>query len=295
MTQPREPNVPDLTCDDVRDLAASFVLGALDDDEMAAVREHLATCADPHSEIVELGGVIPVLQASVRPVAPPDALKGRILAAAAAELDARRAPVGEPPAAAPVVPVEAVASSVVLPAPTAVSAEPTPLAPSSRARPQPRLSWVLGMAAVLAIVLLGAWNLSLQSQLNDTRSFQQQVASVLDAARRPGALTAVMTSESPAGPSGIAAVTTDGVARIAMRDLGPTAGSQVYEGWVIVGDAAPVALGGFQVGSDGTGYLEADGLPTDSGIVLALTLEPGPGATAPSSAPVSTGTATLSG
>jgi hypothetical protein len=173
--------------------------------------------------------------------------------------------------------------------------EPTPISASGRPAGRPRLNWILGIAAVLAIVLLGAWNLALQSQLNDTRAYQQQVGAVLDAARRPGALTAVMSSESPGGPSGIAAVTADGVARIAMRDLAPTSGSEVYEGWVIVGDAAPVALGSFRPGSDGTGYLEAPGLPTDSGIVLALTREPGPGATAPSSAPVSTGTATAAG
>jgi hypothetical protein len=305
VTEPREPTVPELTCDEVRDLAPSFVLGALDDDEMAAVREHLATCADPHAEIEELGGVIPVLQAGIRPVAPPDALKGRIMAAAAADLDARRAAAVAPPTAAPTAarPVTSTPPTAMTPAPVPAPAttvggqssvaEPTPI--TARPSRQPRLGWVLGLAAVLAIVLLGAWNLSLQSQLNDTRAYQQQVASVLDAARRPGALTAVMSSESPGGPSGIAAVTTDGVARIAMRDLDPTSGSEVYEGWVIVGEAAPVALGGFQVGSDGTGFLEADGLPTDSGIVLALTLEPGPGATAPSSTPVSTGTASASG
>jgi hypothetical protein len=158
-----------------------------------------------------------------------------------------------------------------------------------------RLSWALGIAAVLAIALLGGWNLLLQSQLNDAERFQQQVASVVDAATQPGSLTAVMTSAEGGGPSGFAAVTSDGVARIAMRDLAPTAGQEVYEGWVIVGDADPVALGGFTVGSDGFGYLEAEGLPPDAGIVLALTREPRPGATAPSSAPVSTGTATPSG
>ena len=51
-----------LTCDEVRDLAAPFVLGALDADEQGAVREHLATCAEPHPEFAELGSVVPALR-----------------------------------------------------------------------------------------------------------------------------------------------------------------------------------------------------------------------------------------
>jgi anti-sigma-K factor RskA len=272
MTDPRRP--AELTHDEVLDLAASFVLGALDEDEMRAVREHLATCPDPHAEIVELGGVLPVLHASLPRVEPPAALKGRIMAAAAADLEARRR--------------EA--------APTTV-AEPRPAPEPARASTvpalrQPRWSWALGIAAVLAIALLGGWNLLLQSQLGDAQAYQRQVAAVLDAAAQPGALTAVMTPAAGDGPSGLAAVTTDGDMRIAMRDLAPTAGSEVYEAWVIAGDAAPVPLGDFRVGASGVGYLEAAGLPAESGIVLALTREPGPDATAPSSDPVSVGTAT---
>jgi len=80
-----------------------------------------------------------------------------------------------------------------------------------------------------------------------------------------------------------------------MRELAATGGTEVYEAWVIVGDAAPVPLGGFQVGTTGVGYLEVDGSPTESGVVLALTREPGPGATEPSSTPVSFGIATAAG
>ena len=91
MTDPRRPGLPGgLSCDDVRDLAASFVLGALTEAEMDAVREHLATCPEPHHEIAELGGVVPVLDAGIPRMEPPSALKDRIMAAAAADLEARR-------------------------------------------------------------------------------------------------------------------------------------------------------------------------------------------------------------
>ena len=279
MTDPRRP--AELTHDEVVDLAASFVLGALDDDEMAAIRAHVASCPDPHDELDELGGMVVVLQASLRPVEPPPALKDRIMAAAAADLDARRREAAQTEAATPVPAAPAPATA-------------RPAGPVVVPR-QPRWSWALAIAAVLAIVALGGWNLSLQSQLSEAQAYQRQVAAVLDAAAEPGALTAVMKSQTGDGPSGLAAVTPDGALRIAMRDLAPTAGREVYEAWAILPDTAPVPLGGFQVGSNGVGYLETDGLPTQGGVVLALTREPGPGATAPSSDPVSVGTATGSG
>ena len=281
MTDPRRP--AELSHDEVVDLAASFVLGALDEDEMAAVRAHLASCAESHAEFDELGGMVPVLQASLLPVEPPPALKDRIMAAAAADLEARRREAAETEAAAapPIAAEDAPATT-------------RPSGPVLLPR-QPRLSWVLGLAAVLAIVVLGGWNLSLQSQLGEARAYQQQVAAVLDAAAEPGALTAVMKSPTGDGATGLAVVAPDGTMRIAMRDLAPTTGPEVYEAWAILPESAPVPLGGFQVGSNGVGYLEAGGLPTQSGVVLALTREPGPGATAPSSDPVSVGTATSSG
>ncbi len=280
MTEPRDPMRPDgLTHDEVMDLAASFVLDALEPEEMDAVREHLATCAQPHDEIAELGGVVPALAASVELVEPPASLKMRLMAAAAADLEARQI-------AADSTVVEAAAAETAAPArPSDDVVRPLQRRPTLGA-------WALGIAAVIAIVALGGYNLAIQRQLDDARAYQQQVAAVLDAAQRPGSLTAVMRSEGGTGPSGLAAVTRDGVARIAMRDLAPTSGSEVYEAWVIAADGVPVALGELQLRAGGVGYLETGGLPTDSGIVLALTREPRPGATAPSTTPISVGTAT---
>ena len=74
MSDPVRPT--ELTCDDVREMAGSFVLGALPDAEAAAVRAHLASCADAHAEIAELGSVLPVLDASVPHVEPPAGTEG---------------------------------------------------------------------------------------------------------------------------------------------------------------------------------------------------------------------------
>lgn len=151
------------------------------------------------------------------------------------------------------------------------------------------------IAAVLAIALLGGWNLLLQGQLGSAKSYEDSVAAVLQVAGQEGSLTAILTPPGDAGPSGLAAVSASGAIALAMRDLPPTSGGQVYETWVIGSDGVPVALGGFQVDAAGIASFIADGVPAQDGIVLALTLEPGPGATAPSSAPVSLGTASASG
>jgi anti-sigma-K factor RskA len=306
MTDMTGPTRPDLSCDDVRDRAASFVLGALNADEADAVRAHLASCADPHAEMAELGSVLSVLAEVVPVVEPPAALKGRIMAAAAVDLEARgQGAVAAGPAAETATPAgpetaSTAAAEAEAEAETGSPAVPTafPTAAERQERAADRAGiadWAMRIAAVLAIALLGTWGLLLQNQLDSARSYEQNVAAVLDVAGQPGSLTAVLTPEGGDGPAGLAAVASDGTVRIAMRDLPATTGNQVYEAWVIGSDGVPKPLGGFRVGETGIAYFEGGGLPTQEGIVLALTLEPGPGATAPSSTPVSLGTAVSAG
>src|SRR4029453_9540438 len=88
-------DVVELTCEEAREMAGGFVLGALEPPEVEAVRAHLAPCDEADEEIAELGAVVPALAESVPLVEPPAALKGRIMAAAAADLGDRMAP---PPA-----------------------------------------------------------------------------------------------------------------------------------------------------------------------------------------------------
>jgi anti-sigma-K factor RskA len=262
----------ELTCDEVREMAGSFVLGALEPQEEAALRAHLATCPDRHAEIAQLGSVLPALAEAVPMVEPSDLLKARIMAAAAGDSAARGGAPGV--AAARVAPV----------------AFPTA---DQRAARRTRTSvggWLLRIAAVLVIAVLGGWNVLLQNDLSAARSYERSVAAVLDSAARPGSLTAILTADGGTG-SGLAAVDADGNAALAMHDLAPTSGNAVYQAWVIAADGVPVPLGGFQVGQDGTGSFRASGLPTADGIVLALTLEAGPGATTPTMPIISKGVA----
>jgi anti-sigma-K factor RskA len=267
-----------LTCDEVRELAGSFVLGALDADEEAAVREHLATCPEAHEEIAELGGVVPVLAAGVPVVEPPAGLKARVLAAAQADLD-ERTRVSAPPAEAG----ESAAAAPPIAFPGAAERERRPRRPVA--------SWALGIAAVVAIVVLGASNLLLRAQLDQSHSYQESVQAVINVSAKPGSLTAVLTADGGTG-AGLAAIDSSGAVTMAMQDLAPTSGNQVYEAWVIGGDGVPVPIGSFQVGTAGTGSMTAGGVTASSGAVLAVTLEAGPGATTPTLPIISKGVAT---
>lgn len=265
--------VAGIRCSELSDLAPAFVLGALAPSEMATVRAHLAECPEAHAEFEELGSVLPALLASVDQVEPSEALLGRILDAARA--DGTRAAT---PATAPTRDIR-----------TAPSLLDRLGLGSSRSRP----AWAaLGIAAVLAVVVLGSLDLQLQASNQELAAYQRGVAAVIDAASRPGAQLAVLAASSPSSPAaGIAAVRPDGTVAIAMRGLAPTSGSQVYEAWLVAGNAAPVPIGGFQVGVSGSGTLLATNATPAPGEVVALTLEPGPGATSPTLPLIASGAA----
>jgi anti-sigma-K factor RskA len=278
----RPDAIPELTCDEVRDLAGAYVLGALEAADEAAIRAHLATCDQAHPEIAELGGVIPALGELVPIVEPPEGLKARIMAAAAADLAARSRTGGAGQ-------VTSGASAAAAPIDFAGSAERAP-----RRVGTSTAGWLLRIAAVFAIVALGGWNVLLQADLSAARRYEQDIAFVLERAAQPGARTAILTADGGTG-SGLAAVDANGNVALAMRDLVPTSGNGVYQAWAIGGDGVPVPLGGFRVGSTGTAYFESAGLPADDGIVLALTSEPGPGATSPTLPIISKGVTTSPG
>ena len=267
---------PGLSHEEAVELAAPFVLGALEPDEEAAVREHLRTCSESHAEFDELGSVVPALAESVEPVEPPAALKGRILAAAAADRAPDLAVGMAAPAPAPV------PAPVTAPAPIPIEAH--------RRGPTP-ISWFLVAAAGIAIVALVAVNLLTLGRLNSSEQFGRDVAAVLEAGAQPGAVTAVLAPAEAGGPRGLAAVGSAGEVTMAVQDLTPTTGTEVYEGWAIVGDAAPVPVGSFTVGDSGTGRLDGSGVPAQPGMTIALTREPGPGATTPTLPILTAGTA----
>jgi len=288
-----------MTCEQARDLAAAYVLRALEADEEAAVRDHLLTCDQPHPEFAELGGVVPAFAESVDLVEPPASLRGRIMAAAAADLEARRV-AGELPAAGEL-PVggelptasdagQSVGRPQTTPRTTDRQGRVVSLA-EERTRRRSPVAWIAAIAAVLAIAALGAWNVTLRNDLDAATAYRQHVEQVLGAASQPGSHSAILASDVSPSVSGLAVVGADGSVSIVMRGLSPTTGTKVYEAWVIAGDGVPVPIGSFAVAADGTGFLVARGAPSAAGVTVALTLEDGPGATAPKLPIISAGKA----
>jgi anti-sigma-K factor RskA len=259
-----------MTHEQAVDLAAAYVLGALEAADMAAVREHLATCPESHVEFERLGGVVPYLfdTPDLELVEPPASLGDRIMAAAAADLATRGARAE----------------------PERTIAFPSAPERKTRARSRTRqLNWAMRIAAVVAIVAVGGWNLLLQNELGAARQYDQAVASVISAAAQPGSQTVVLAPTENNQASGIAAILPDGSVVLAMRDLPATKGTEVYETWVIVGSAAPVPVGAFKV--DANGLASATTRPTQAppGAIIAVSREPQPGSTAPVGPIVSTG------
>lgn len=289
-----------MTHEIARGLAAAYVLGALEPAEEAAVRDHLRTCPEPHDEFAELGGVVPYLAElpGLELVEPPASLRDRIMAAAAADLAERTAaapaaPLALPPAAATPPAVASVAPPAAAPGSTVAFPSADERAERTTRRGASRLGWAARIAAVVAIVLLGGWNLILQGQLSDARAYDRAVAAVVDAAGKPGSQVVVLTPTKDSRGAGIAAVEPDGAVVMAMRDLPATAGTQVYETWVIAaGSPAPVPVGGFTVGPTGMAAFTTTPVTTPPGSTIALSLEPGPGSIAPRGTIVATGVST---
>jgi len=140
---------------------------------------------------------------------------------------------------------------------------------------------VAAIAAVVVIAALGAWNLGLSQQLSTAQQQTAAVDRVLAIARQPGGQAAVLGAGAAGGPTGLAALGSDGSFAMALSGLPATSGSQVYEAWVVAPSGTPVPIGSFAVGSSGLGSLAASQAPVGSHLTVGLTREPASGATTP--------------
>lgn len=272
-------DAPLLTCDDVRDLAPLYVLDALEADEAAAVRAHVATCADPHAELAELGGVVPYLADSLEPLEPPAAVGERIAAAVQADLRARAR---DDTAAARLVGGYGPPTA---PAPTATSA-PVDLASvraSRRARPAWR--WVLEAAAVIALVGVVGWDVVLQGQLDGARRQASLLGSALAAAAQAGSVTATLQGSGPAASaSGFVVASKGGTNYMVISGLPDPGAGRTYQAWYLEGQTA-VSAGVFPLGTDGVTVVGMAGI-AGAVTAVALTVEPSGGSSQPTSQPI---------
>jgi len=246
------PTVVPMDHDDAEELAAPFVLGALDAASAAALRAHLATCERPHPEIAELGGVVGYLNDVPEPIEPADALGARIMTAVRND--------GQPDANAP--------------------ARPAGRAGARLGRVPGWWRAVAVVALALAVVL-GATTVQLAGRLADSQAYADQLTQAAALAATPGSRTTPMVPAVQGGPSGVAVVTPTAPGRVVLSGLAPVSGSQVYEVWLIGGDGRPVPAGALHATGAGTGWLDTLAPVAAGPVTVAVTREPGPGATTP--------------
>lgn len=239
-------------------LAPATALGALDPDEAAFVRAHLAGCSRPHPELrdaIELAAAIGT--AWPEEDAPTPQLRARLLAAARSE------------------------------------AEPTAGRPRS---PRPRAWWrpvaigatSLAVAASLALAIQVGENGALRDQLADARTQVASIGTELDTAEAwieravaTGADAYFMSGEGQAEEASFMLVVEADAAGavLLMSGLPPLAPGQTYELWV-ERDGAIVGVGTFQPDARGLAAVTIDA--SLDGIRQAMiTIEPVGGSDAP--------------
>ena len=127
-------------CQAFDELDVALVLGAVTPEEARAALDHLATCDQPHERLRELLGASEAVAMSLDPVVPDPRLRDRVMASVERT------------------PQEHGAARVVRPS------------EAERGRGwlgwlSPRVARPLAVAAVVALLAVGGWNLSLQSQI----------------------------------------------------------------------------------------------------------------------------------
>jgi hypothetical protein len=274
MTKPWHPG--GLTCAEADDMAPAFVLGALEPDEIAAVRDHLAECQEVHAAFGAFGGTAAYLAELPEPADPPAALKDRLMAA-----------VADDHAAVPT-PASAIAAGVSAAATTAATTDAAETtrpddAPVSldaeRAGRRPILRWVLAAAAVLAIVALLGNNLLLQSRVDQSEELARLLRDAVVAAGQPDATVATVAgTEAQPNAGGFVVVPAEGAAYLVVDGLAALETGQVYEAWTIGPDEVPVPAG-TATPTDGLVVMSMEpDAPVD---IVALTIEPAGGSAAP--------------
>ena len=240
-----EPNLTVARHAATRDLLGAFALGAVDTEEAATVRAHLATCAECQAEIAELWLAVDSLPDMIEPMEPPPALRDRIATAIAA---AAASPLPAPSASPAPEPMPAIA-----PAPPATEPIRKPASFWSRATP-----WAAA-AAILLLLSAGllVWNLRLREQI----------------ATAPVAETIALapTDVAPEARGEVTYLPQDDLFMLEVRDLPPLEPDQVYEVWLIGADG-PEPAGIFDQPTDQHAIV-AD---RDLYDTLAITAEPGP-------------------
>ncbi|HYH78878.1 MAG TPA: anti-sigma factor [Longimicrobium sp.] len=282
----------DMTHEDVQAALAAEALGALDGPEAAAVRAHLAGCAECRRELESLREAAASL-AYALPSAPLDAdrsarIRARLVARAAADRGAPRVQAAAPARAAADAPVPGV----------------IPIARASERRGWGG-GWLAAAAAVLLLVGVGAYAARLKGRydaLDDRYAAIDAERTVLvrAVARRDSTLAALaapgvevieLASTQQKAPGG-RMFWDPGTSRWTFFAHGLPAlrPGRDYQMWLITADG-PISAGTFKPHADGSAEMQATyALPRDQLRAVAVTEEPEGGLPRPSTTPIILGT-----
>ena len=240
-------------------LAAGYVLGALEPDDEHVFQRHLGGCSTCESNVRELEELVGKLAYAVPPVEPPDTVWAGI-----------RREIGSD------------------------AARPSPVA-RAWGRGSRLVAGLAAAAAILLVVALSAWNLDLRSQ---NEVYQERVAALEQAAQLVNEPNATLVRlDDAAGPSGaqatVIASTRQDRGVLVVENLPPLQRDRVYELWGVpegkIGKAQKATV---FIPLRRVQTLEFR-VPIQPGTVFAITEEPGPaGSQKPTTQPLLVGTPT---
>jgi anti-sigma-K factor RskA len=253
------------------ELAAGYVLGALEPDDEQAFRRHLEGCAVCEANVRELEAVVGELAYAVPQVDPPDTVWAGIRREIRPE--AARRPAAPPPDTS-----GAVAGA------------------RRRRRGLGVLPGLAAAAAILLVVALSVWNLNLRDENAIYRDRVAALERATQLANDPNAaLVTLDDSPGPAGAAGtVIASSREDRGVLIVENLPALARDRVYELWSVPGPGddfskAEKALVFQPLRRPGTQTLLFEA-PIQPGSVFAITEEPGPdGSAKPTTQPILTG------
>jgi anti-sigma-K factor RskA len=246
------------------ELAAGYVLGALEPDDEHDFQRHLGGCATCEANVRELEAVTGELAYAVPPVDPPDTLWAGIRREIQPEAASRGA-----------------------------TRRPARQARAGR-RGGRLLPGLAAAAALLMVVALSAWNLSLRDENAAIRDRVAALERATQLANDPNA--SLVTMDEVPGPEGAQATVIASSRQdrgvLLIESLPPLARDRVYELWGVPEgniDNAQKALVFVPLRRQGVQALEFE-VPIQPGTVFAITDEPGPdGSEKPTSQPLLVG------
>jgi anti-sigma-K factor RskA len=247
-------------------LAAGYVLGALEPDDEHVFQRHLGGCSECEANVRDLEEVVGTLAYAAPPVDPPETLWASI------QREVRRE--ARPEARRP-------------------QPQPQPRVVRPRRRASPWVARLAAAAAIVAVAALSAWNLNLRDQ---NAGYRDRVTALEQATRllnEPGTAKVTLEGSAAGAQATVLAAPAQDRGVLIVENLPPLQRDKVYELWGIPGRGTgrpqrAVIIVPLQEGPQTLEFR----VPIQRDTVFAITEEPGPdGSEQPTTRPILTGEA----